>query len=172
MIRRPPRSTRTDTLFPYTTLFRSTGARLTAARARTLTRLLKRYPAVLLVEDDHAGDVSGAARFTLAPREGEGRPWAVVRSVSKFLGPDLRVALVAGDPMTIARLRDQQALGPRWVSHILQRLVFEMWSAPETARIIEEAAKTYAARREKLIACLAEHGMAAFGVSGLDRKST
>src|SRR3546814_9965418 len=27
MIRRPPRSTRTDTLFPYTTLFRSDGAR-------------------------------------------------------------------------------------------------------------------------------------------------
>src|SRR3546814_12137630 len=25
MLRRPPRSTRTDTLFPYTTLFRSTG---------------------------------------------------------------------------------------------------------------------------------------------------
>src|SRR3546814_8878409 len=31
MIRRPPRSTRTDTLFPYTTLFRS--ARHLAARA-------------------------------------------------------------------------------------------------------------------------------------------
>src|SRR3546814_21118802 len=27
MIRRPPRSTRTDTLFPYTTLFRSTQSR-------------------------------------------------------------------------------------------------------------------------------------------------
>src|SRR3546814_6788977 len=27
MIRRPPRSTRTDTLFPYTTLFRSAGRR-------------------------------------------------------------------------------------------------------------------------------------------------
>src|SRR3546814_8335239 len=27
MIRRPPRSTRTDTLFPYTTLFRSTTAK-------------------------------------------------------------------------------------------------------------------------------------------------
>src|SRR3546814_17453292 len=26
MIRRPPRSTRTDTLFPYTTLFRSVGS--------------------------------------------------------------------------------------------------------------------------------------------------
>src|SRR3546814_4649215 len=29
-IRRPPRSTRTDTLFPYTTLFRSSWARLSA----------------------------------------------------------------------------------------------------------------------------------------------
>src|SRR3546814_3069686 len=30
MIRRPPRSTRTDTLFPYTTLFRSAGSSPTA----------------------------------------------------------------------------------------------------------------------------------------------
>src|SRR3546814_14604446 len=30
MIRRPPRSTRTDTLFPYTTLFRSPWAHVTA----------------------------------------------------------------------------------------------------------------------------------------------
>src|SRR3546814_17636609 len=32
MIRRPPRSTRTDTLFPYTTLFRAVGARRAADR--------------------------------------------------------------------------------------------------------------------------------------------
>src|SRR3546814_21054506 len=30
MIRRPPRSTRTDTLFPYTTLFRSLGPAISA----------------------------------------------------------------------------------------------------------------------------------------------
>src|SRR3546814_6445244 len=34
MIRRPPRSTRTDTLFPYTTLFRSSGADRVRARGR------------------------------------------------------------------------------------------------------------------------------------------
>src|SRR3546814_4238055 len=33
MIRRPPRSTRPDTLFPYTTLFRSAGATLLVAGA-------------------------------------------------------------------------------------------------------------------------------------------
>src|SRR3546814_13781029 len=32
MIRRPPRSTRTDTLFPYTTLFRSHPSRLLSRR--------------------------------------------------------------------------------------------------------------------------------------------
>src|SRR3546814_20742453 len=34
MIRRPPRSTRTDTLFPYTTLFRSTACAVDAGRSR------------------------------------------------------------------------------------------------------------------------------------------
>src|SRR3546814_9662649 len=36
MIRRPPRSTRTDTLFPYTTLFRSHAPRALRNRARDL----------------------------------------------------------------------------------------------------------------------------------------
>src|SRR3546814_9558002 len=34
MIRRPPRSTRTDTLFPYTTLFRSSFSFITAVSSR------------------------------------------------------------------------------------------------------------------------------------------
>src|SRR3546814_4762824 len=38
MIRRPPRSTRTDTLFPYTTLFRSGGLISVRGTANLLTR--------------------------------------------------------------------------------------------------------------------------------------
>src|SRR3546814_4231290 len=34
MVRRPPRSTRTDTLFPYTTLFRSSGERRSGTNSR------------------------------------------------------------------------------------------------------------------------------------------
>src|SRR3546814_15888203 len=37
MIRRPPRSTRTDTLFPYTTLFRSRGYRAPSFSVDTRT---------------------------------------------------------------------------------------------------------------------------------------
>src|SRR3546814_17056671 len=38
MIRRPPRSTRTDTLFPYTTLFRSAGRPVGKQRHRAAPR--------------------------------------------------------------------------------------------------------------------------------------
>src|SRR3546814_4093108 len=42
MIRRPPRSTRTDTLFPYTTLFRSPGdAKAAAGGARDLAQCVE-----------------------------------------------------------------------------------------------------------------------------------
>src|SRR3546814_2566960 len=43
MIRRPPRSTRTDTLFPYTTLFRSVPRRQAARRRHALGE--RRHPA-------------------------------------------------------------------------------------------------------------------------------
>src|SRR3546814_2335322 len=44
MIRRPPRSTRTDTLFPYTTLFRSTTAlEKNADEASRVTKIAERF---------------------------------------------------------------------------------------------------------------------------------
>src|SRR3546814_938478 len=42
MIRRPPRSTRTDTLFPYTTLFRSSASPRAAPASTTRTRTCSR----------------------------------------------------------------------------------------------------------------------------------
>src|SRR3546814_11538295 len=43
MIRRPPRSTRTDTLLPYTTLFRSGWSGAPQSMADMLRLLLRRY---------------------------------------------------------------------------------------------------------------------------------
>src|SRR3546814_14650851 len=44
MIRRPPRSTRTDTLFPYTTLFRSSGLPVQFAAQPFRASVTKRLP--------------------------------------------------------------------------------------------------------------------------------
>src|SRR3546814_2758286 len=63
MIRRPPRSTRPDTLFPYTTLFRSgqktfisngQTANLVAVVARTEPEPGARGLSILMLESEHA----------------------------------------------------------------------------------------------------------------------
>src|SRR3546814_17238566 len=50
MIRRPPRSTRTDTLFPYTTLFRSAGIAVVPARQDHLRRVIDDAGNLLVAE--------------------------------------------------------------------------------------------------------------------------
>src|SRR3546814_5869327 len=57
MIRRPPRSTRTDTLFPYTTLFRSVDA-----PAADWARLAEAFPIPLAA----GGNLRGEAAFDAA----------------------------------------------------------------------------------------------------------
>ncbi len=142
------------------------GAAVDHERAAELRALLEPHPDLLLVEDDHASAVAGAPFVSLSSAD---RPrWAVVRSVSKTLHPDLRLALIAGDETTIARVEGRQALGPRWVSHILQATAAELLRDPAFAETSERASKTYARRRTALIDALAERGVAAYGASGLN----
>jgi len=142
------------------------GAALTASRAGDLRQLLSAFPDVVLIEDDHAGPIAGASFVTLC--DASCRSWAVVRSVSKFLGPDLRTAFVAGDQMTIARVEGRQSVGTRWVSHILQQLVLALWSDPSSGRRLARAADIYRQRRESVLTALAARGIEAHGASGLN----
>src|SRR3546814_12222737 len=64
MIRRPPRSTRTDTLFPYTTLFRSLKAQITRA------------PGL----DDFSADFRNASAISATPARSLRRPEDFVTS--------------------------------------------------------------------------------------------
>jgi DNA-binding transcriptional MocR family regulator len=122
---------------------------------------------VLLVEDDHAGPVAGTPALTLAharkPR------WAVVRSVSKSLGPDLRLAILAGDATTVARVEGRQALGAGWVSHVLQAAVASLWTSAATDRRLRDAAQAYTRRRRALLDALARQGVGDQGRDGAAR---
>src|SRR3546814_2762640 len=73
MIRRPPRSTRTDTLFPYTTLFRSINA-TSAGHAGLMPRL----PRDLL-------ETGGACYdLTYGPAHAPFRAWAEVQGATRI----------------------------------------------------------------------------------------
>jgi DNA-binding transcriptional MocR family regulator len=141
-----------------------TGAALDTERAEALRDALSRHPHVLVVEDDYVASVAGPDYVPL--HTGRER-WAVIRSLSKVFDPDLRVAPLAGDPLTISRLEGRQLLGPGWVSHLLQQTAALLWASPETATLLAHAKRTYAERRAALVDALAAHGIAATGRSGL-----
>ena len=142
-----------------------TGAAFGRPRQEALSAVLDRYPGIFLIEDDHAWLVAGAPYRTLTRAR---ERWFVVRSFSKAFGPDLRVAVAAGDPMTIGRLKGRQQLGVGWVSHISQSIARTMWIDPAVIERIETAGETYAARREALVAGLAVEGIEIETPSGLN----
>jgi DNA-binding transcriptional MocR family regulator len=143
-----------------------TGAAVTEQRGRQLRAILRQRPELMVIEDDHAGPVAGAPYVTLV--DTSRARWAVVRSMSKSLGPDLRLAILAGDARTIARVEGRQALGIRWVSHILQKLVVALWHDKGVQKLLARAERTYSQRRDALLKALNAQGIEAHGVSGLN----
>ena len=142
-----------------------TGSALDAERAAELRAVLADAPGVVVLEDVHLGPVAGAERHTLTTGRAS---WAAVRSTSKWLGPDLRLAVLVGDEQTIARVEGRQAVGPGWVSTIIQRTVAALWADEAVVAGTGRAAAAYAERRGALLRALAARGIAATGASGLN----
>ncbi|MDT0400787.1 aminotransferase class I/II-fold pyridoxal phosphate-dependent enzyme [Streptomyces edwardsiae] len=140
-----------------------TGAAVSGARARALRGVLAEYPETLLIEDDHGHHIVDLPLHALA---GTTRSWAFVRSTAKAYGPDLRLAVLTGDAVTLDRVRGRQRLGPGWVSRIVQRAVVRLWS--EGAVDPGVVAGRYGGRREGLIGALGRRGVVAYGRSGMN----
>lgn len=140
-----------------------TGAAVGPARARALRSVLRDHPGMLLIEDDHG---HGIVDLPLHPLAGTTRNWAFVRSAAKACGPDLRLAVLTGDPVTLDRVRGRQRLGPGWVSRITQRAVARLWA--DGAVDGRAVAGVYGRRRDALLGALAEHGVTGQGRSGMN----
>src|SRR3546814_14226378 len=97
MIRRPPRSTRTDTLFPYTTLFRS---ELSRRGGRRRAVAVKRRIVVLQGID---GDIGAERRVRGVEREQDFLPR---RRIDARHGEQPRLSGIAADPLFPAPKRD------------------------------------------------------------------
>jgi DNA-binding transcriptional MocR family regulator len=126
--------------------------------------VLASHPHVLAIEDDYVAWVAGAPYVPLHAEEGR---WVVVRSLSKVLGPDLRLAIAAGDALTISRIEGRQRLGPGWVSHVLQQIAASLLRERATTRLLKRAERVYAERRAALVSAdaLAALGRAPVGRS-------
>ncbi|MFI0790201.1 aminotransferase class I/II-fold pyridoxal phosphate-dependent enzyme [Streptomyces lydicus] len=140
-----------------------TGAAVSRARAGELRGLLAGHSGVLLIEDDHG---HGIVDLPLHPLSGVTDHWALVRSTAKAYGPDLRLAVLTGDAVTVDRVRGRQGLGPGWVSHLLQDTVLHLWRTSTIDPTV--VAGAYGRRRDALIRALDERGVRARGRSGMN----
>lgn len=144
-----------------------TGCSLTCGRAQALRSVLERYPHVLVIVDDHFALLAYTRYRQLIPASS--MHWALVRSVSKALGPDLRLALVASDLQTSQRLRLRLAPGTGWVSHLLQEAASACLQVPALAGRMGLATQEYCYRRNILKQALEAQGVAvAQPVDGLN----
>ncbi|STT47266.1 transcriptional regulator of pyridoxine metabolism [Klebsiella pneumoniae] len=80
---------------------------------------------------------------------------ALVRSMSKTLGPDLRLAFIASDAATSAALRLRLNAGSQWVSHLLQDLTLACLTDEAFIASMTETRRHYRQQNEKLAAALA-----------------
>ena len=142
-----------------------TGVSLSPARAEALRAVLRPHPYVLIVEDDHFSMLSAHSYASLIGPEH--RRYALLRSVSKFLGPDMCLALAATDPTTAERLAMRLNPGTTWVSHLLQRLAHAQLADAGVRARIAEAAAHYAARNGAFVSALAERGIETASSDGL-----
>ncbi len=134
-----------------------TGASLTARRAAELRAVLADHPYVLVIEDDHFSMLSRRRHESLI---GPGhRRFALVRSVSKFLGPDMCLAIAATDPETAERLAMRLSPGTTWVSHLLQRLTLAQLTDDAVMTRIADASAHYAERNDAFAERLRAHGI-------------
>lgn len=142
------------------------GSCMSAQRARDLRVHLDRHPGVLLIEDDHAAGLAPGPIASLSL--GHAGPWAVVRSPAKFIGPDVRIAFLAGDATTLNRVRGSFLLGPGWVSNLVQQVALDTLVHAGAIRLARRATDRYTERRQQLLQRLEALGIAAYGRSGLN----
>lgn len=141
------------------------GVSLSPARARQLAGILEDRP-VLVVEDDHVGDIASAEPVSL----GSYIPDQVthISSFSKSHGPDLRLAAVGGPAEVIDAIDERRLLGPGWSSRLLQAVLVDLLTDADSVAAVQVARRTYARRRQALSDRLREAGVTTMGADGIN----
>ncbi|MCR2800857.1 aminotransferase class I/II-fold pyridoxal phosphate-dependent enzyme [Microbacterium sp. zg-Y818] len=142
-----------------------TGASLTPERAAQLREVLAPHPYALVIVDDHFSLLTRRPYHSIVP-PGH-RRWALIRSVSKFLGPDMCLAVTATDAGTAERLAGRLSPGSTWVSHLLQRLTVALVTDTRVMDAVDSAGEHYLRRNRAFAARLVAHGIHADAGDGL-----
>ena len=90
-----------------------------------------------MIEDDHSGAICSAPDVSLAT-------WLPdrvlhVRSFSKSHGPDLRIGALGGPRALVDRVVARRLLGPGWTSRMMQAILYELLTDPDSVAQVATA---------------------------------
>lgn len=111
----------------------------------------------LIVENDGVGDVSDAPRISLGQRF----PDRVIHvlSLSKALGPDLRLAIMSASAVIVEQIQSYRGFSAGWTSRILQAAGAWLLNDAGTGETLSRARAVYRRRRETFAVELARLGL-------------
>jgi GntR family transcriptional regulator/MocR family aminotransferase len=131
-----------------------TGASWSKERLSELSDVLKAYPDAIVVEDDQvAGIAATKPGSLLSIPELENRVLHV-RSFSKSIAPDLRMAAAVARPFIREPLSEAKTFADGWSSRLLQRVLAKTLQADEVNAALKKARDAYRDRRQSACAAL------------------
>ncbi len=132
-----------------------TGISLSPQRFEEWKQFLEGNPKITLIMDDYWGPLSKQPLPDLS--DDLPKNWFYLMSVSKALGPDLRLCIATGNTRLMAELKQHQLAGPRWVSLLLQRLTAHLWQKMIDDNAFEAVIQEYENRRRLFVQAMQNH---------------
>lgn len=131
-----------------------TGASWSMDRLSELSDVLKAHPDAIVVEDDQiAGIAATKPGSLLSIPELENRVLHV-RSFSKSIAPDLRMASAVARPFLREQLLEAKTFADGWSSRLLQRVLARTLQTDEVNVALRKTRDAYSARRQSACAAL------------------
>jgi GntR family transcriptional regulator/MocR family aminotransferase len=131
-----------------------TGASWSTDRLSELADVLKAHPDAIVVEDDQVAGIAATRPGTLlSVPELENRVLHV-RSFSKSIAPDLRMAAAVARPFLREPLSEAKTFADGWSSRLLQRVLAKTLQTEEVYVALEKARDAYRDRRQSACAAL------------------
>jgi GntR family transcriptional regulator / MocR family aminotransferase len=126
-----------------------TGISWTKQRASQLADAIVGHPDVVVVEDDQFAGLASSQPGSLLADSRVEEQVLYIRSFSKSIGPDLRVAVAAARPRLRALIQESKSWADGWTSRLLQRVLAAVLADNELDEWLHQVRNVYRIRREE-----------------------
>jgi GntR family transcriptional regulator/MocR family aminotransferase len=133
-----------------------TGASWSRARLSELSDVLKAHPDAIVVEDDQVAGIAATRPGTLLSIPELENRVLHVRSFSKSIAPDLRMAAAVARPLIREPLSEAKTFADGWSSRLLQRVLAKTLQTDEVNVALKKARDAYHDRRQSACAAFNE----------------